>query len=185
VRRLAALGCLAVIAVADHAIRRRTMPWLVTGMFDHPAHVATAGLVLLNAPPRSRGWSAGFLAGSLLPDLDHVPLALQPPHPAPGDPRPLSHCLLAVAPVAALAAARRSEPLAGTAAGMLAHFGRDLGVGTGVPLAWPATARSVRVPYPLYLGGCVLLALRAAAGGPAPRLGDAGQGVPPVQEALL
>jgi membrane-bound metal-dependent hydrolase YbcI (DUF457 family) len=162
VRRAAALGCLAVIAVADHVIRRRAVPWLVAGAFDHPAHVATAGLVLLNLPPRSRAWSAGFLAGSLLPDLDHVPLALQPVHPSLDDPRPVSHCLLAVAPVAALAVARRSEPLAGAAAGMVAHFARDLGVGTGVPLAWPATSRRVRVPYPLYLTASVLLALRVA-----------------------
>jgi hypothetical protein len=163
-RRIAALVCLGAIAVADHVIRRRDPPWLVAGMFDHPAHLATAALVLLNLPPRSSGWSAGFMAGALLPDVDHVPLALQPVHPAPDDPRPVSHCLLAVAPVATLAVARRSEAAKGAAAGMLAHFARDLAVGTGVPLAWPATARSAKAPYPLYLGACVLLAGRAWSG---------------------
>jgi inner membrane protein len=164
-RRRVALGCLGAILLADHVIRHREPPWLVAGMFDEPAHLATAGLVLLNLRPRSHPWSAGFMAGALLPDVDHIPLALQPVHPAPEDPRPVSHCLLAVAPVAALAAARRSEALAGAAAGMLAHFARDLAVGTGVPLAWPVTARAARVPHRLYRTACALLALRALQGG--------------------
>src|SRR6185312_847010 len=107
-------------------------PWLVAGLFDHPAHLATGALVHLNLGPRPRAWSAGFAVGSLAPDLDHVPLALRAVKPSLDDQRPLTHCLLAVAPVAALALATRSEPLAGTTAGMLAHFLRDVGVGTGV-----------------------------------------------------
>jgi membrane-bound metal-dependent hydrolase YbcI (DUF457 family) len=161
VRRAAALGCLATIAVADYVIERRRPRWLVAGLFDHPAHVATAALVHLNLEPRSRAWSIGFVAGSLAPDLDHVPLALRTVKPTLDDPRPASHCLLAVAPVAALAAATRSQPLAGATAGMLAHFLRDLGVGTGVPLLWPATGRPLRVPYTLYAAGCLALAVRA------------------------
>ena len=133
--RAVALACLATIAVADYVIRRRKPPWLVVGMFDHPAHVATA--VLLRRKP-----TGAYLAGSLLPDLDHVPLALRAVHPAPNDPRPVTHCLLTVAPVAT----RHKE----VALGMLAHFVRDLGVGTGVPLLWPLTRRRVRVPYAAY-----------------------------------
>jgi membrane-bound metal-dependent hydrolase YbcI (DUF457 family) len=161
VRRAAALGCLATIAVADYVIVRRRPRWLVAGLFDHPAHLATAALVHLNLGPRPRAWSAGFVAGSLAPDLDHVPLALRTVKPSLDDQRPVTHCLLAVAPVAGLALARRSDPLAGTTAGMLAHFLRDLGVGTGVPLLWPATQRSVAVPYRLYATGCFALAVRA------------------------
>jgi hypothetical protein len=153
VRRRAALACLATIAGADYVIRRRKPRWIVIGLFDHPAHVATAGLIYLNLPPRSRAWTAGYFVGSLLPDLDHIPLALRPVHPSPSDPRPMSHCLLAVAP---MAAARPS-----VAAGMLAHFARDLAIGTGVPLLWPATEHHVRLPYPLYLAACFLLARRA------------------------
>jgi hypothetical protein len=134
-QRLAALGCLATIAVADYVIRRRRPRWIVMGMFDHPAHVATAALLRRNP-------SASYLAGSLLPDVDHIPLALRLVHPDPGDPRPVTHCLLTVAPVAAV---NRDA-----ARGMLAHFVRDLGVGTGVPLLWPFTRRSVRVPYAAY-----------------------------------
>lgn len=169
-RGRAALGCLAIVAGADYVIKRVRPRWIVTGPFDHAAHVATAGLVLLNLRDRPGQWQAGFLAGSLLPDVDHVPLALRPVHlhPSADDPRPLSHCLLAVVPVAAAAAARRSEALAGVSAGMLAHFARDLGVGTGVPLLWPATAWSVRVPYPVYAAACVLLGWRAVRRRPEP-----------------
>jgi hypothetical protein len=145
-RHLAALGCLATIAVADYVIRRRKPRWIVVGMFDHPAHVATAMLIHPTG-------NAAYFAGSLLPDLDHIPLALRPVHPSLDDPRPVTHCLLTVAPVAAINRA--------AAAGMLAHFARDLGVGTGVPLLWPATRRSIRMPYALYAAGCLLLARRA------------------------
>jgi hypothetical protein len=140
------MGCLAAIAVADYVIQRRNPPWIVMGLFDHPAHVATAMLL-------RRRWSAAYLAGSLLPDLDHIPLVLQRVHPSPGDPRPVTHCLLTVAPVAAI-----DRDLA---AGMMAHFARDLGVGTGVPLLWPATRRSIRIPYALYAAACLILARRA------------------------
>ncbi|HYN50427.1 MAG TPA: metal-dependent hydrolase [Thermoleophilaceae bacterium] len=159
-RRGAALGCLATVALADKVIFRRRLPWILVGLFDHPAHLATAGLILLNLPPRSRDWSIAFLTGALLPDLDHVPLAVSRAHPSIDDPRPVTHCLLAVAPVAVVAELRQDERLRGAAAGMLAHFARDVGVGTGVPLLWPLTRRSWRVPYAVYAAGCALLAAR-------------------------
>lgn len=153
-RRALTLACLATIGVADYVIRRRKPPWLIMGLFDHPAHVATAVLILLNLPEKTAGeWAKGYMVGSLLPDLDHLPLALRAVHPSPAHPRPVTHCLLVVAPVAL-----RHR---GVAAGMLAHYVRDLGVGTGVPLLWPATERSLRIPYPAYVAGCLLLARRA------------------------
>jgi hypothetical protein len=133
--RLAALGCLAAIAVADYVIHRRRPRWIVAGMFDEPAHVATA--LLLRREP-----NPAYLAGSLLPDLDHIPLALRLVHPDPDDPRPVTHCLLTVVPVAMTSRE--------AAKGMLAHFVRDLGVGTGVPLLWPFSGRPLRVPYAAY-----------------------------------
>ena len=156
-----ALGCLATVAAADYVLHRRRPRWILIGAFDHPAHMATAGLVLLNLGPRPADWRKGFMVGSLLPDLDHLPLVLQHAGRSADDPRPVTHCLLAAAPVGAIAVARGSEPLAGMAVGMLAHFLRDLGVGSGVPLLWPATARRLRIPYTLYAAGCLILARRA------------------------
>jgi inner membrane protein len=160
-RRAAALGCLATIALADAVIHRRKPRWILVGFLDHPAHAATAGLMLLNAAPRSRGWALGFMAGSLLPDMDHIPLALGPEHPTGDDPRPVSHCLAAVAPLALVALASGNDRIGGAAAGCLAHFARDLATGPGAPLLWPLSPRELRAPYPLYLSGCALLALRA------------------------
>jgi membrane-bound metal-dependent hydrolase YbcI (DUF457 family) len=164
-RRIAAFGCLGTVVLADTVILRRRPPWIVAGMFDHPAHLATAGLIALNLPPRSGDWTAGFLGGSLLPDLDHVPLAISRVHPSLDDPRPVTHCLLALAPLFAsvpFARGRAREALAGAAAGTLAHFARDVGVGTGVPLLQPLTARSLKMPYPAYGALLAALALRAS-----------------------
>jgi membrane-bound metal-dependent hydrolase YbcI (DUF457 family) len=158
---LAALGCLATIAAADYVLHRRKPRWILVGFFDHPAHVATAGLLALNVRRRPGRWTAGFLVGSLLPDIDHVPLVLREQLPTTDDPRPVSHCLLAIAPVAAVAGLTQSERLHGVATGMAAHYARDLGVGSGVPLLWPATSRSVRVPYFVYAAACGALAGKA------------------------
>jgi inner membrane protein len=155
----------AAIIGADWIILRHRPRWILAGLFDEPAHIATAGLVLLNLPRRSGRWSAGFLAGSVLPDLDHVPLALSRVHPDIDDPRPVTHCLLAIAPLAVAGAATRGaarEYTAGAAAGALVHFGRDLAVGTGVALFRPLDGRSVKVPHPIYAATVLVLAVRAA-----------------------
>lgn len=170
-RRAAALACAATIAGADYVLKRRRPPWLVVGLFDHPAHAATAALVLLNAPAQPGDRAVAFVAGSLVPDLDHLPLLFRDALPTVDDPRPVSHCLLAVVPVAGAAAATRSPRLAALAAGMVAHFARDLAVGTGVPLLWPATSRSFGVRYRFYAAACASLAARAMAPG-ADKSGD-------------
>ena len=112
-RKALALGCLATIAAADAVLHRVRPPWITIGFFDHPAHLATAGLVALHVRSRPGRWVGGFLVGSLLPDVDHIPLALREQHPKGDDPRPVSHCLLAVAPVAAAAGITQSERLKG------------------------------------------------------------------------
>ena len=158
-----AVSCLAAIAAGDAVLHRRRVPWLAIGLFDHPAHLATAGLVALNVKSRPARWTHGLLVGSLLPDLDHLPLALRAQWPKQGDARPATHCLAAIAPVAAAAALTQSERLHGTATGMLTHFARDLGVGSGVPLLWPLSRRSFKVRYEVYAGGCVALCVLALA----------------------
>lgn len=164
-RRALALASLSAVATADWTIQRRRPPWILVGLLDEPAHLATAALVRINLPPRSEEWSAGFAAGALLPDLDHVPLALSRVHPDIDDPRPVTHCMLALAPPALLALVTRGrarEYALGAAAGGLAHFARDLAVGTGLPLLRPLDRRSLKLPYPLYAASLVALAVRAA-----------------------
>jgi inner membrane protein len=172
VRRAAALGCLAAVLAADWVILRRKPRWIVSGLFDEPAHVATAGLVLLAVPYRSRPWTRGFLVGAALPDLDHVPLVLSRVHPDVDDPRPVTHCLLAIAPLALAGVVTRGPPseyAAGAVAGALVHFARDLAVGTGVALFRPLDGRSIKVPYGLYAAALVALAAGAARRGTASR----------------
>ena len=127
-----ALASLATIAVADYVILRRPPRWHAIALFDHPAHVATAALI--------GGTDRVYLAGSLLPDVDHIPMAFGSPEV--GDDRPNTHSLLAVA-----AAALVSRRLA---AGAAAHFLRDLAMDPGAPLLWPLTRRRFRVPYAAY-----------------------------------
>ncbi len=94
-------------------ILRHPPRWHAIVLFDHPAHVATAALI--------GGTDRIYLAGSLLPDLDHIPMAFG--NPQVGDPRPNTHSLLVVA-----AAALVSRRLA---AGAAAHFVRDLAMEPG------------------------------------------------------
>ena len=130
-RRRTALACVATIAVADYLIKRRRPPWLVIGLLDEPAHLATALLVSERPTP-------AYIVGALLPDLDHVPLVLRDPQP--GDPRPGSHSIWA-----AVLGAMLSRRLA---AGMLAHYLRDLALDPGVPLL--GGRRHFRLPYGAY-----------------------------------
>jgi hypothetical protein len=151
VRARLPLACLATIAVADYVILRRPPRWHAIVLFDHPAHLATA--VLLG------GTDPVYLAGSLLPDIDHLPTALG--NPKVGDPRPRTHSLLVV--VAAALVSRR------LAAGAAAHFARDLALDPGVPLLWPLSDRSARIPYALYAAAVIAASVRRAAPGSAAR----------------
>lgn len=157
-RRALAIGCLATIAAADWTILRRRPRWLLIGVADEPAHLATAALVLLNLPARSRRDAIAFLAGAIAIDADHIPLALAPSHPDAGDPRPRMHTLLVPA-VLALAGQRAA------ALGVCAHYLRDVASDAGVPAFAPLSDRTLRVPYPAYAAAMAALALRAARAG--------------------
>ena len=87
-RTALALGCLATVAAADLTLHRRKPPWIVVGLFDHPAHLATGALVALNVRGRPKRWRQACLAGSLIADVDHIPLALRPELPTTGRPAP-------------------------------------------------------------------------------------------------
>jgi hypothetical protein len=142
--RRPALACLATIGIADYVIHHRSPSWLQVGALDEPAHLATA--ILLNEQP-----TRAYLIGALLPDLDHVPLVFR--DATPGDSRPRTHSILTVLP--ALVVSRD------LAAGMLAHFARDLALQPGAPMLWPVSSRSLRVPYALYAAAVTALAVRA------------------------
>jgi inner membrane protein len=90
------------------------------------------------------------------------------PSAVPGG-RPVTHCLLTPAVLAAAAGLTRGRVrtvLGGLALGVCLHFVRDLATGgTGVPLLWPADRHSdVRVPYAAYLAVLAAAAVAAARG---------------------
>jgi membrane-bound metal-dependent hydrolase YbcI (DUF457 family) len=141
VRARLAIACLATIAVADYVILRRLPRWHAIALLDHPAHVATAALI--------GGTDRVYLAGSLLPDVDHIPMAVRDPRV--GEARPNTHSILVIA-----AAATVSRRLA---AGAAAHFVRDLAMDPGVPLLWPLSSRGFRVPYAAYAAALIATAV--------------------------
>lgn len=149
------MGCLATIAAADWFIAKRRPRWLLIGLADEPAHLATATLILLNLPARPAREVLAFVAGSLAIDADHLPLALAPAHPEAGDPRPPTHTLLV--PAALALTGQRAAAL-----GVAAHYVRDLASDAGVPAFAPVCSKAVRVRYPVYAAAMVGLALRAA-----------------------
>jgi hypothetical protein len=99
----------------------------------------------------------------LLPDVDHVPLALAPEHPTPGTRRPATHCLLAIAPLFALARVSRSDLVDGAAWGTVAHFARDVSIPPGAPLLRPLTKDDLLIPYAAYAAALAALAALALA----------------------
>ena len=141
---------------------------VVIGAIDEPAHLATALLGLLavggrSLPLRHRTFFVAALCGSVLIDLDHLPLYAGVPHIAQPGGRPYSHSL--ATPVVLLllsfAIRRWRTALLGLATGNLLHFVRDLGTGPGLPLWWPFDDRDHLVPYGAYFG--VVLALAVVA----------------------
>ena len=152
-------GAVPLVALAalwgfDALASARHWPLVVEGALDEPAHLLTAWLLLaaagLSWPACLTAWA---LAGSVLVDVDHVPLyawgvgALMPGG------RPVTHSLLVVLVLAAAATTTRAirVPLLGLATGTALHLLRDAATGWGVPLLWPLLPVQVRVPHEAYL----------------------------------
>lgn len=158
------LAALAVIGGLDIVSASRHWPVAVIGALDEPAHLLTAGIALMAFPGRlGRRTVAWVLCGSVVIDLDHLPLYLGSDVLTPHGGRPVTHSLATVAVLLALCAAPRVRPVAGgLALGVLLHLARDIATGPGVPLLWPLSAGSTTVPYVAYLAAVGLAAVYAA-----------------------
>ncbi len=141
---------------------------LLTGLLDEPAHLATAALALLAIAGSDRltrhpYLTTAALAASMLIDVDHVPLYAGVPHVAATGGRPFSHSLTTVLILALiwLVTGRRRPVLAGAAAGVCLHFVRDIATGPGLPLFWPMSSETARLPYAAYVAVLVAFTLAA------------------------
>jgi hypothetical protein len=160
------------------------MNFVLQGILDWPAHLATAVVILgalvrvrRGVPDQRFGWT--MLACSVLIDIDHIPEEFGFDVLTYGTPRPYTHAIwLVITLTFAWAIARhlairyeRDRPatielvLAGAAWGVAAHFVRDIAT---APMSfwWPVTKIAVEVPYWWYV---MALAIVIAIG-PVPRL---------------
>ena len=130
---------------------------LQTAVLDEPAHLATAMLALLavmsvTMARTHRAFVVSVCAGSVLIDLDHIPLY----EGVPGvniDGRPFTHSLATVILLSAGGVLLRGlarEVLLGLSLGVLLHLTRDIATGPGVPLWWPTSKHAEAVAYPTY-----------------------------------
>jgi inner membrane protein len=155
---------LTTILAADLCIDRLEPPWLLSGLFDEPAHLATAVLVLANLRAPGPAWAAGYAIGSVAVDADHLPLVPVRHTIRRETPRPPAHTLLTPLGVAACAAFGREaarKALLGAAAGTCAHFLRDLATGSGLAPLQPFSRWRAQLPRAGYYALAGLLAARA------------------------
>lgn len=157
---------LAIVLLTDIWLAGGERSLLERAVSDETGHLLTAVLLLAALPPALPGrFIAGALLGAVAIDLDHLPLIFGSDLLTQQTNRPFTHCLLTVF---LLAAVSRLLPAhwrwfgLGLAAGVLAHFWRDLATSTaGVPLLWPWQRFGFTLPYWLYVGvlvGCVAVA---------------------------
>jgi inner membrane protein len=166
-----AVVVLIFIFALDAVSRAVTSSTAEIGVFDEPAHLATAGLLLFALIALYRRvvpvpFLAAALIASVAIDLDHVPQYLGWHGLTEGAPRPYTHSL--VAPVILLLVAVAVDSHArqvalGAAFGVSAHLFRDLATASGVALFWPVSSTGVRLPYLLYAAGLLSLAAAVAA----------------------
>jgi inner membrane protein len=152
---LAAVGFLDVIGSLGN------WPLLLEGARDGVAHLLTAVLFLAAVlPATTERFARWVLVGAVAIDLDHVPLYAWHVGTATGSGRPVTHSLVTVIVLLALAALGRRwrTPLLGLALGVVFHFVRDVATGPGIPLTWPLSVTDIRLPYLVYVAVLVALA---------------------------
>ena len=159
------LGGLLFVVALDLALAYRHWPVVLAGLIDEPGHLVTAAILLAALLPwRWRAIAPWALAGSVLLDVDHIPLySFWPGIAAEGGGRPVTHSLITAAVLLAGAAAlkRWRIPLVGLAVGVLLHLVRDLASGPGAPLLFPWTEAWVRVSERSYLAVVAVAAVVA------------------------
>lgn len=163
---LAGSAALAIVLLIDVWLAGAQRPLLERAIADETGHLLTAVLLLVALPLALPGrFVAGALLGAVAIDLDHLPLILGSDLLTQQTNRPFTHSLVTVALIAAISfllPARWRWLGMGLAAGLLAHFWRDLATSTaGVPLLWPWQRFGFTLPYWLYVSvlmGCVAVA---------------------------
>jgi membrane-bound metal-dependent hydrolase YbcI (DUF457 family) len=143
----------AFIFAADALLEAMSLSVALRALLDELSHVGTVYIVLvrLRLCP-SRSFVQGAMLGATLIDLDHVPMAMRRRGDLTGQPRPRLHSLLPLLAIGAYSrwlAERRGCTFRGAAFGFVTHLMRDMATG-GVPLFWPLSARTVRMPYRIY-----------------------------------
>jgi inner membrane protein len=158
-----------VLVVLLDTVARSRWDWPLpfVAVLDEPAHLATA-LLLLAAflPGRAVALAPWALAGSVLIDLDHVPLYLWGALADADGSRPVTHSLATVAVLlvaGALARGRWRVALVGFGLGVALHLARDLATGPGVPLLWPLDPTITLLPYRSYVLVLAVVAALASA----------------------
>jgi inner membrane protein len=135
--------------------------FLLFGLVDWIGHLATGVVLVALLQPKLRV-ALAILVGSVLIDLDHVPLELGTDVLTGDATRPYTHSLLTLLVVLTVAAVARSEVVLGLAIGLAGHFARDLG-GGDVLLLWPLSTEQESVPFAVYVAVLALTAATAAA----------------------
>ena len=157
---------LAVLLLAAEARSRRTWPLPLVAILDEPAHLATALLFLAAfLPGRAVALAPWALAGSVLIDLDHIPLYLWGALADADGSRPVTHSVTTAAVLLAaglLARGRLRVPLLGLGLGVALHLVRDLATGPGVPLLWPLDPTITLLPYRDYVLVLAVVAVLAS-----------------------
>jgi inner membrane protein len=160
--RLMVVALLAIVLLCDAGLALLEPPYPALAVFDEPAHLATAALLVLAFSVRDRTVAAAALVASVAIDIDHLPQELGVDLLTRHTTRPVTHSIAGLILAAAVAGllSRRRAIAAGVAFGIAAHLCRDLGTGGGVPLLWPLTHREVEIPYVVYAAVLAACAIR-------------------------
>ncbi len=141
-------------------------------LIDEPLHLVTCAVAIISVAALAGSWPAArFVVAALVTsvaiDVDHLPGYLGSHLLAGSLPRPYTHGLLLVAALVALGLASRRREIRelsfGIAFGISAHLLRDLATGPGVPLVWPISGGTVRLPYAVFAGSLALPVLAVSA----------------------